>query len=69
MYIPVERKAKPGEYIEHKKTGQILLARWVDHEGLAIVDEHFHPGHDAPEHEMWGTSDYFVLEKINPIHH
>jgi hypothetical protein len=66
MYIMVQDFASPGEYVVHKKTGEILPVMFVGDMGSAVISEWFDMDCTGcgPKYIEWSFNDYFVLRKV-----
>lgn len=62
FYTPVERKAKPGEYVEHKETGDIEKAYMVSEFGSIVIKDDILPSTDL--NYEWFPEEYLVLQKV-----
>lgn len=64
MYILIDRKAKEGEYIKHKVTGEIAIAKQVLPDGMVTIGEDIRPFFEYPMEVQWFLEEYVVLHEI-----
>lgn len=65
MYV--DRKAKLGEYIRHKKSGDIIQAIEVTEDGAVFVENVMSEyGDYVMDKFYWGAGTYLVMEGEGP---
>jgi tRNA splicing ligase len=65
VYILEERAAEPGEYVEHKETGEIKLVMSVDEDGAVLHSVYMILGGCGDiDREYWQLGEYVVLRKV-----
>ncbi|MRG86711.1 hypothetical protein [Salinibacillus xinjiangensis] len=68
MYVLCECIASEGNYVVHRKTGEIKYARSVDSCANVLIDEVYCEC-GMPEWVYWDVNEYFVLEKIAGVYY
>jgi hypothetical protein len=61
MFIFVERKAEPGEYVIHKSGGKIMEVENVGRDGEIMFD---YEGYHVYGYNHWEQEEYYVMQKI-----